>query len=226
MRVAAIALCTLASGACATGISRNNTGAGADAAADEPDAPAQGRPDANARADAANPADAAPGLCANPTNGALLTFDFSGALGSQTSTAPTSSAAGITAGALTRSAALTAVAGSGSINASDWATGGSRDATRYYTFTLTPDAGCSLDLTSMSIDTKTSTSGPSSAAIATSADAFASTTSFTPNSVAPVTLAISGETGAVEVRVYGFGAAATGGTLRIQTTLTVSGALR
>src|SRR5690242_18395194 len=105
MRLAANASCTLISAACATGIAPDKTGAGPDAA---------------------NPA---PGLCANPTNGPLLTFDFSGALGSQASTAPSSSAAGITAGALTRSPTLTAVVGSGSINASDWTTSGSRDDT-------------------------------------------------------------------------------------------------
>jgi hypothetical protein len=41
-----------------------------------------------------------------------------------------------------------------------------------------------------------------------------------------VPLSITGASGAVEVRVYGFHATSTGGTMRVQTSLAISGDLR
>jgi hypothetical protein len=165
-------------------------------------------------------------LCAHPTSGTLLTFDFTGQPGNQASTSPSSSAAGITGGAIARAAALTAVSGNNSINASNWGQGSAPDGTRYFTFTVTPDPTCVLDLTTLTVDTKSSTTGPSSGAVATSADAFASTKTFTTNGTSPVALSVTGAAGAIEVRVYGFAAGSTGGTMRIQGTLTLAGALR
>src|SRR6185503_5794761 len=70
--------------------------------------------------------------CATPFNGTLATFDFTNEPGNQTSTAASSTAAGVSAGALARSSALTAVSGASSINASNWTTASKLDATRYY----------------------------------------------------------------------------------------------
>jgi len=157
------------------------------------------------------------------TTGTLVSYDFTGQPGNQTSTAATSKMGGITAGAITRST-VTATSGADSINASDWSTSGV-DMSRYYTFTLTPSGGCALDVTSISIDTKASTTGPTSASIATSEDNFATTTSFTPGSATKVSLSVTGATKAVEVRVYGFSASGTTGTWRVENTLTATGAL-
>jgi hypothetical protein len=162
--------------------------------------------------------------CAAST-GVLVTYDFTGQPGNQTSTAATSTMAGATAGSAARSTSITAVAGAGSINASDWSTS-SIDPTRYYTLTVTPSGSCALDITSVSIDTKASGTGPSTAAIATSDDNFVTMSSFTPGTVQVVSLSVTGATTAVEVRIYGYSASGTEGTLRIENTLTVSGALQ
>ncbi len=157
------------------------------------------------------------------TTGTLVSYDFSGQPGNQTATAATSKIAGITAGSMARSTSVTATSGTNSINGSNWSTSGI-DTSRYYTFTITPSS-CSLDITSISIDTKASTTGPSAAAIATSEDAFATKTSFTPGNATTVSLSVTGATKPVEVRVYGFTASGTAGTWRVQNTLTATGSL-
>ena len=156
-------------------------------------------------------------------SGVLATYDFTGEPGNQTSTKATSSATNLTAGAISRATSLTATTGVDSINSSNWTTSTKLDTTRYYTFTLTPQSSCTLDITKLSITTKASSTGPASGSIATSADKFATTVSFTPNTTATPSLSVNGATGAVEIRVYGFGGSSTGGTMRVDTTLTVSG---
>jgi hypothetical protein len=156
-------------------------------------------------------------------SGVLATYDFTGEPGNQTSTKATSTATNVTAGAITRATSLTATAGVDSINSSNWTTATKLDTTRYYTFTLTPQNSCALDITKLSITTKTSSTGPANGAIATSDDNFASTASFTPNVTATPALSVNGATKAVEIRVYGFGGSSTGGTMRVDTTLTVTG---
>ncbi len=158
--------------------------------------------------------------------GTLASFDFTGEPGNQTSTAPSSSATGVTAGAISRASALTATSGQDSINASAWGTGAKLDTTRYYTFSLTPTAPCTLDVSSLAISTKASGTGPASAAVATSDDKFATTTTFAPNVAATPSVSVNGATGALEIRVYGYDASGTGGTFRVDTTLTVTGSLQ
>jgi hypothetical protein len=157
-------------------------------------------------------------------SGTLVTYDFSSEPGNQTSTLAASSMSGVTVSAITRASAITAVAGTGSMNASNWSMSGI-DTTRYFTFSITPSGACSLDITSIAIDTKASSTGPASVAIATSDDSFATKTSVTVNTSVTAKLSVSGSTKALEVRVYGFDATGTAGTMRIDNTLTVTGAL-
>ncbi|MGE5184666.1 MAG: hypothetical protein ACM31C_21490 [Acidobacteriota bacterium] len=166
------------------------------------------------------------GSCQHPTTGVLATWSFTSATGSQTSTTAASAATGVTASSFTRSASLTAVSGAGSINSSNWATSASRDSSRYYTLTITPPSGCTMSLTSAAIDAKTSTSGPASASIASDADSFAQTSTVAPNSTSSPSLSVTGATGAVEIRIYGYAATSTSGTMRVQNTFTVSGSLQ
>jgi hypothetical protein len=157
--------------------------------------------------------------------GTLATFDFSGEPGNQTSTPATSTATHVTAGDISRASALTAVSGTNSINSSAWATSSSVDPTRYYTFSLTPGSGCALDVGSVTVSMQASATGPTQGAVATSDDNFGATAAVASTGTTTATLSVSGATGAVEVRVYGYGASAAGGTMRINGTLTVSGSL-
>lgn len=170
--------------------------------------------------------DSPPGSCANAFSGALATWSFTGEPGSQTSTAATSTATGVTAGAVSRSAGLTVASGVGSINSSNWPTTATRDTTKYYTFSITPPSGCQLDLSSLSIDAKSSSTGPTMAVVATSDDAYSQTSTVSTTAPSTPALHVSGATTAIQLRVYGFGASSTGGTLRIQNTLTLTGVLR
>jgi hypothetical protein len=220
---------------CASAVAENGDGAIADAprldAFVQLDAPGH---DADLHDDAAVPADAkmidaAPDAhetsCATPFTGTLATWSLAGQPGSQSSTAVSSTATGVTAGALARSAALTAVSGSGSINSSGWTTSSGRDGSEYYTLTVSPPSGCQLDLTSISIDTKSSSTGPASAEVSTSADNFASEASVTTNAVSSPSLTATDQTAPVEVRIYGFAASSAQGTFRVENTFTVTGSL-
>ena len=204
--------------------SSDDTGSGDDTGAMSGDTgvpPADGGP-----VDTGAPGDS--GCIGSGYSGALVTFDLSAQAGNETSVAATTSAKGVTGGALSRSAALTAVSGSGSINASGWATMATADATKYFTFTVTPAAGCTVTLTSLALDVKASSTGPTKGDVATSADAFATHTAPAFAGTATPSVTLSGVSGssAVEIRVYGYGASSSAGTLRIQNTMTLSGKIQ
>ncbi len=192
-----------------------------------PDAPA-GTGGHDASTDSTNPLPDAPvqqGTCATPASGILATWTFTGATGSQAMTAATSSVTGLTAGQVSRAASLTVASGQNSINSTNWGTTATRDATRYYTVTLTPPSGCKLDLTSAAIDAKASGTGPAAAAVSTGADTFAGTVSLSTSVASTPSLAITDVTTALEIRIYGYNASSTTGTMRLQNTLTFTGSL-
>ncbi|MDQ3336857.1 MAG: hypothetical protein M4D80_16955 [Myxococcota bacterium] len=166
------------------------------------------------------------GTCAQAFTGTLATWSFAGQAGNQASTPATSQAMGITAGAVTRSAALTANAGTNSINASNWPLTATRDATKYYAFTIAPPAGCTLSITGVNIDVSSSGTGPASAQIATSADNYVAASTVSTTTAGLVAATVTDASAMVEVRVYGYAATAAGGTMRIQTSLSVAGQLK
>jgi len=165
------------------------------------------------------------GTCTMAFAGTLATWSFVGEAGSQASTAVTTKATGVTAGAVTRSAGLTATAGTGSINSSNWALTAARDLTKYYAFTITPPAGCELTITGAAVDAKSSGTGPVSAVISNSTDTYAATATVSTATAGNVAFAAMAN-GMIEVRVYGYAATGTGGTLRLQNALSITGELR
>lgn len=169
--------------------------------------------------------DAPPGSCANPTSGMIASWSFVGEPGSQVMTAASAMATGITAAPVSRSTGLTVASGVGSINSSNWSLAANLDPSKYYTFAVTPPSGCSLGLTAMVITTASSGTGPKNAVVATSSDSFGQTSPVNANGSGTDALSVSGATGMVEVRVFGFGATSAGGTMRITGTLTVNGSL-
>ena len=134
-------------------------------------------PDGNAPAvDASTPKDSASpdAVSACPTagfSGALAVFNLASEPGDEASASATSSAKSVKVGALSRGGALTPISGSASINSSNWPS--SADPTRFYTFTITPAAGCTVSLTTLALDVHASSSGPSTGDVATSIDNFA-----------------------------------------------------
>jgi hypothetical protein len=158
-------------------------------------------------------------------SGVLATWNLASQPGTEVSAPSTTTAPGVTGATLGRSVGLTAAAGTGSINSTNWPTTAQLDMTKYYTLTMTPPSGCSISVTMMSIDALASGTGPANGSVATSADAFAHTT--TVSTSAPSQPAVTATLpGMLELRVYGFGASATSGTLRLQNTLSVTGTLQ
>jgi hypothetical protein len=158
-------------------------------------------------------------------SGTLATWSFAGQPGTESSIAPTSTAGGATASDVTRAATLTATSGTDSLNSSGWPTSAQVATSKYYALSLTPPSGCTLDLGSIAIDAKSSSTGPAHAAVATSADGFAQTTTVSTSGASTPALSVTGMSAPVEIRIYGFAAAGTPGTMRLQNTLTVTGSL-
>lgn len=159
-------------------------------------------------------------------NGQLLAFNLGQAMGSQVDLLPSSKASGLGVSALRRGGVV-AVATNSAMNASDWPTG-AVDVAKHFTFTVTPPPGCALAAASLSVDLKASPTGPTSAAAATSADGFGALKSLPVSSAGGVAVAalLGGKaSGAVEVRIFGFDASSSAGTLRLQGTLALTGSL-
>ena len=216
--------------ACATAGDRQQNVNGSNPEPDAGHMPS-GSPDAPPHIDAAVTFDApvtTPDAPSNPCaySGVLATWSLSGQPGTETSAAAASSASGVTAAPLQRATALTAASGTGSMNSSSWPTAAQLDATKYYSVAITPPTGCAMNVSSIALDMKASSTGPASAAVATSADSFAQTASASPNAVSSPTLTVSGASGTVEIRIYGYAATGASGTMRVQNTLTVSGSLQ
>jgi hypothetical protein len=165
------------------------------------------------------------GTCTMTFTGTLAKWDMTGETGSQATSAVDMQAPGVTAGALSRAAGLTAVSGANSINSSGWPTAAQMDATKYYAFTLAPPAGCELSILQVTLDARASGTGPAMAALATSADAYA-TSKPVATGQAVVVMPMVSASAMIELRVYGWAATSSGGTLRVQNALTVDGELR
>ena len=191
------------------------------ARADQADTDARRDAPQNAGSDARG-ADSPSGGCA--FTGVLASWDFTGESGSQTFSAVKTTAPGVTAGSVTRSTALTAVSGQNSINASNWATAASRDMTKYFSLSVIAPTGCQLTVSSLAIDAHASSTGPATAQLATSADSYAQTTAL---SIAVASTPSLTATGAmIELRVYGYAANSSSGTMRLQNTLSVTGSVQ
>jgi hypothetical protein len=166
------------------------------------------------------------GNCTMPFTGMLGTWDLTSQPGSQVSSPAKMAAPGVTAGGLSRSAALVATSGTNSIAASNWTTGAMPDMTMYFTLSITPPAGCTVSMTGMAVDVASSGTGPTVAAVATSADAFAHTSPISTALPSTPTLAVSKSATAIELRIYGYGAMAATGTMRVQNMMTITGSLQ
>ncbi len=226
-RIAVVALCS----GCEFGGGTGRTGVAlADASTVFPDA--KSSTDAPHHGDAPDAGGSGSGSssCADATSGVLATWAFAGATGDQASQPAASTAAGATAGAIVRSSDLVAESGADSINSSAWPIAATLDTAQgYYTVSLTPPTGCTVSLTSASITGRASGSGPASASVGTSADAFAQVTAITvsaTDATSTPALAVNADAAAVEVRIFGYAATSSSGTFRLDGTLTLSGSLQ
>ena len=109
------------------------------------------------------------------------------------------------------------------ITRSNWSLNSTYDSTKYYDFTVTPNSGNTLSLTNLVFDAQRSGTGPSSLEVRSSLDnyatAIASPVSPSNNSFASsLTTTLSGFSNIanpLNLRIYGYNATGTGGTLRL-----------
>jgi hypothetical protein len=87
-------------------------------------------------------------------------------------------------------------------------------------------ATCALQVSSLSIDVKASGTGPTKAALATSADAFGQTGAISTTAPSTPNLSVAGTNGSLEIWTYGYSAGGAIGTTRVQNTLSVTGTLQ
>jgi hypothetical protein len=166
------------------------------------------------------------GGCAHAMTGTLAVWDFATQPGSQVSTPVKTRAPGVVAGPVERAATLTPVSGTNAINSANWPTGLLPDLTKHYKLTLAPPSGCTISIATIAIDAKASATGPLIAAIATSADSYATAITISTAAASAPVMSIASQPAMVEVHVLGFGAETTSGTLRLQGLLTVTGSLQ
>jgi hypothetical protein len=160
-----------------------------------------------------------------PGQGVLASWDLTGQPGTQISTNASATLPGVTTLPLARSPALMPAAGTDSINASNWGTAGQPDPASYYTLSLTTPTGCMLSVTSVALDMKSSTTGPSNATVATSEDGFSQNSNVSTSAPDELSLSLSAAT-SIEIRIFGFGASAASGTMRVQHQVAVKGIVR
>ncbi|MCK6692177.1 MAG: hypothetical protein L6Q97_08760, partial [Thermoanaerobaculia bacterium] len=153
--------------------------------------------------------------------------------GNQASSNATTTAAGISAGVLGRGAGLTPQAGAGSINASGWFSSSTpttlADAIAnndYYEFTLPVQSGYLASVTGVGVIVRSSSTGPNTATLRSSADGFSANLGTIPITTASVlnniSVNLTNLSGTITFRLYGYGGAAnpgsnpaSGGTFRI-----------
>lgn len=90
----------------------------------------------------------------------LVLYDFSTAAGSQSSVSPILLTEGLTASSFTRGPGLVTQAATGALNASGWSTGGVDPSFDYYVFTMAPETGRRMSVTTMSFSERRSSTGP------------------------------------------------------------------
>ena len=158
-------------------------------------------------------------------SGVLASYAFAAQAGSQATTPAATTAPGLTAGGIARSASIAVASGAGSMNASTWPTTAQLDPAAYYALAIMPPPGCTLSVTGLAIDAKSSGTGPASAAVATSADGFAQTSPVSTAVPSTPTVTVTGAT-ALEIRIFGYAATSSSGTMRLQNQLSITGSLQ
>lgn len=161
--------------------------------------------------------------CAMTGHGVLAAWDLTGQPGTQTSSAASMTLPGVTTLPLARSPALMSSPGQNSISASNWPSAAQPDRGSYFTLSISAPAGCTLSLSAIALDVSSSGTGPASAALATSQDGFAHDVPVSTSAPGDVPLAVSGAPGMIELRIFGYAASGSAGTMRVQNQVSITG---
>ena len=157
----------------------------------------------------------------------LVVFSFNSSSGNESTFAADSQPANGIVSAMSRGSGLNTSAGSGAFSARSWTTDSTIDLADYYRFSITPNDGFQLDLTSLELDERRSGTGIRRWSVRSNRDNFASDLSPSPFSVPDNTatrteqrISLSGAdfsrlSAEVEFRIYGYQAERSTGTWRI-----------
>ena len=165
--------------------------------------------------------------------GSLGNYATTGLSGVTVSIAPSNVATNTTFSNLTRGSGLTATSVTNAFNSSGWTTSATPDANDYYEFTITPNAAHQFSASELRVGLQRSSTGPANVVLRTSLDSFATNVGpvITPP-IAPAATATSvidltpvsglqNSSTPVTLRLYGYGAGSSAGTLRIERVTTV-----
>ena len=150
----------------------------------------------------------------------ILTFEFAGIAGNETSVSSSSNNANITSSTISRGAGLTAAANGDRFNATSWAITSIANAVSgndYMQFTITPNSGYQFNVTSMVIQIQRSTTGFTKIALRSSVDGYASNLDAeksvvdnTSTQTFTFTFTQANSSSAVTYRLYGYAESNTG----------------
>ena len=159
-----------------------------------------------------------------PTCGQIVTFSFNGSSGDETVFSPDSQPISATVGSMSRGPGLTANSFAGAFNSKAWTTAAAIDATDYYSFSIAPNSGFGMTMTSLSLDERRSLTGIRNWSVRSSLDSFSSDlASFTvldndevrTGQSTGLGTAFQDLTSSLEFRIYGFASESGTGTWRI-----------
>ena len=165
--------------------------------------------------------------------GTLGNYATAGLSGVSASIPPSNVATNATFSNLTRGSGLTATSVTNAFNSSGWTTSSAPDANDYYEFTITPNAAHQFSASELRVGLQRSSTGPPNVVLRTSLDSFASNIGpvisppIAPVAVATSVIDLTTVTGLqnsstpVTLRLYGYGASSSAGTLRIERVTTV-----
>lgn len=151
--------------------------------------------------------------------GILLTFDFAGQAGNETSVEPNFSESGITGSAIIRGSGLSAASNADRFNSNNWTLSDSPDENDYLEFSLTPSSGYSISVSELIIKHQRSATGPTRMILKCSNDSYISIldeSKLIPDVTTTQTdtflLALSGIESIITFRIYGYFAESSSGT--------------
>ena len=155
----------------------------------------------------------------------IVVFSFNGAAGSELTIAPDAQPTYATVSSMSRGTGLTASSSAGTFSSSGWTTSSSPDAADYYSFSIAPNDGGQLSLSTLTLDERRSSTGIRDWSIRSSLDNFTADLSHfaVPDDANTRTgqatslgASFEGLLTGVEFRIYGYNSESSGsGTWRI-----------
>ncbi len=142
--------------------------------------------------------------------GQILTFEFDGIGGSEATVNSNTNDANLASSTISRGSGLSGQNNQDRFNSKNWSLN-TLDLTDYLSFTVSPNAGYQVSITSIEIKHERSSQGPTSFALRSSIDGFSTDlgTFTSPNTNLlqdVINLNISNQASAIEFRIYGFSA--------------------